>query len=141
MSATLPFPPQSPAQSPALSAAQVSLSTSPAPLLDLLPPEERVRLSPLLTRVLLANADVLYWRNQRIEHVYFPIDAVGSLIAQSEDGEIVEAGLVGREGVVGLPLFLGRESGPQQAVCQVPGEAWRMHAADFCRTVAQPSTA
>ena len=74
---------------------------------------------------------VLYWPDEPITHAYFPIDAVGSLLTLLGAGDTVEAGLVGREGVIGLPLFLGAERTHGRAVCQVAGDAWRLPAAAF----------
>jgi CRP-like cAMP-binding protein len=104
----------------------------------LLPPQEHERVSPLLTRVRLEMSETVIWPDDPIEHVHLPIDAVLSIISHGEDGEMVETGLVGREGTTGLPLFLGSDSVPQRVVCQVPGEGWRMRAADFRREATRP---
>ena len=110
----------------------------PAPLLALLPSEERDRLQSLMRRVTLENAQTLVWPNGPIESVHFPIDAVVSAVAHGEGGESVEAGLIGCEGVAGLPLFLRQRTSSLQLQCQVPGEAWRMRAEDFIRESAAP---
>ena len=110
----------------------------PAPLLALLPAEERDRLQSLMRRVPLENAQTLAWPNAPIESVHFPIDAVVSAVAHGEGGESVEAGLIGCEGVAGLPLFLRQRTSSLQLQCQVPGEAWRMRAEDFVRESAAP---
>jgi CRP-like cAMP-binding protein len=65
-----------------------------------------------------------------IEHVYFPLTAVFSLVAGVGE-ETVEVGTIGREGMVGLPVFLGSASSPNTAFCQVPGSSLRMRAADL----------
>ena len=105
----------------------------PAPLLDLLPAEVRDRLQSQMRRVSLEIAETLVWPDEPIEAVHFPIDSVVSVITHGEGGESVEAGLVGREGVAGLPLFLRQKTTPHLLVCQVPGQAWRMRADDFVR--------
>ena len=64
----------------------------------------------------------------RMEHIYFPTTAVVSLIYTMEDGATAEMGLVGNEGVVGIALFMGGETTPNQAVAQVAGGALRMKA-------------
>ena len=119
-------------------AAPRRLSTSPAPLLDLLPPAERERLAPLLRRVSLGNGETLAWPHEPFEQVHFPIDAVVSVVSHGHAGEMVETGLIGREGVTAVPLVLGADSAPHQLVCQVPGEAWLMAAADFRREASRP---
>lgn len=100
-------------------------------MLQHLPDDDRRRLQARAERVRLELRQVLYWPDEPIAHVYFPIDAVGSLLTLLGDGVAVEAGLVGREGVVGLPLFLGAERTHGRAVCQVTGDAWRLPAAAF----------
>jgi CRP-like cAMP-binding protein len=64
-------------------------------------------------------------------HVYFPIGVVISLVTSMEDGTAVELATVGREGMVGLPVFLGTGSLPIQAFGQIPGEALRVTAEAF----------
>ena len=75
-------------------------------MLQDLPPDDRRRLEAQATRVPLALNQVLYWPDEPIAHVWFPIDAIGSLLTLLGAGDSVEAGLVGHEGVIGLPLFL-----------------------------------
>ena len=100
-------------------------------MLQQLPEDDRRRLQARGERVHLALRQVLYWPDEPITHVWFPIDAIGSLLTLLGAGDSVEAGLVGREGVLGLPLFLGAESTHGRAVCQVAGDAWRLPAAAF----------
>jgi CRP-like cAMP-binding protein len=100
-------------------------------MLQDLPAEDRRRLEARAERVDLALRQPLYWPDEPITHVWFPIDAIGSLLTLLGASDTVEAGLVGREGVVGLPLFLGAEATHGRAVCQVAGAAWRLPAAAF----------
>ncbi len=100
-------------------------------LLDALPRTEQRLLDSHLERVRLEHGQTLYWPDVPITHVYFPDDrtpSVVSLVSHGAGGEEVEAGLVGREGMAGLPVFLGAEAAPHRALAQVPGEAWRMPA-------------
>ena len=89
------------------------------------------RLQARAQRVHLELRQVLYWPDEPIAYVYFPVDAVGSLLTLLGAGETVEAGLVGHEGVVGVPVFLGTAATHGRAVCQVAGDAWRMPVAAF----------
>ncbi|MDQ3699929.1 MAG: Crp/Fnr family transcriptional regulator [Chloroflexota bacterium] len=100
-------------------------------MLQQLPAEDRRRLLARGERVHLALRQVLFWPDESITHVYFPIDAVGSLLTLLGAGDTVEAGLVGHEGMVGLPVFLGADSTHGRAVCQVAGDAWRLPVAAF----------
>ncbi len=80
---------------------------------------------PHLERVTLQSGPQLYESGQSIQYAYFPESALISLLSVSEDGETVEVGLVGNEGIVGMPIFL--RSGPcpfgqsYKALAQVEG--------------------
>jgi CRP-like cAMP-binding protein len=76
----------------------------------------------------------LYQPGETIAHVYFPTDGVVSLLAGG-----IEAGVVGSEGMVGLPVFLGTDRSTGHCVVQVPLEALRMAADDFRRRVRRDS--
>jgi CRP-like cAMP-binding protein len=98
-------------------------------LLAALPREQRERLP--LERVSMRLKDVIYEPDGPITHVYFPLTGVYSLLVIMSDGLGVEAGTVGNEGMVGMPVFLGAERSPHRAFAQVPGECLRMSAEDF----------
>lgn len=100
-------------------------------LLAALPRAEYRQLQPHLERVRLDQQEVLYRPNEPVPYVYFPISGVVSLVITMDDGATAEVGIVGNEGMLGLSAFLGTESFPCQALCQYPGEAWRMPAAAF----------
>ena len=93
-----------------------------------LPPDERERLVRALRPVTFALGDVVYESGGRLEHVYFPTTAVVSLLFTMEDGSTAEMGMAGREGVVGVALFLGGDTTPNRAVVQVAGGAFRTDA-------------
>ncbi len=73
----------------------------------------------------------LYSPDLPIQHVYFPVNGVVSMLADVEDGQMVEVATVGNEGMIGLPLFLGADATPGTSFSQVPGDAYRMTAAKF----------
>lgn len=104
-------------------------------LLAALPPGERDRLPT--ERVSLGIKHVVYEPNGPIEHVYFPLTGVMSLVIVMSDGLAVEAATVGNEGMVGLAVFLGAETSPHRAFSQIPGEALRATAEDFRAEVAR----
>ena len=97
-------------------------------LLGALPAEDFERLLPHLETVTLEVKDFLYETDRPIEYVYFPIDCVTSTIATMRDGRTVEVGTIGKEGMDGLPVFLGAQTAPLASFCQVPGDAARMTA-------------
>jgi CRP-like cAMP-binding protein len=78
-----------------------------------------------LELVLLQSGVVLYEPEQTIEYVYFPNDALISIVSLSSEGATVEIGLIGHEGMVGLPAVLGGVT-PYRAVVQMGGWAFRM---------------
>jgi CRP-like cAMP-binding protein len=98
-------------------------------LLANLPEADFERLLPNLELVGLALKEALYDANRPIRHVHFVLCGVVSLVTTLEGGAIVETGLVGNEGMVGLPAFLGAMTSPVTAFCQVPGLALRIDAA------------
>ncbi len=95
-------------------------------LLDALPEGELKRLGPDLEAITLGVKEVLIEPDRPIQHVWFPVDSVCSVVATMADGQVVEVGTIGNEGMVGLPLFLGRDTVPLGTFCQVPGEAVKM---------------
>jgi CRP-like cAMP-binding protein len=65
------------------------------------------------------------------QYVYFPLSAVISVLAKMREGVAVEIATVGREGMVGLEVFLGGEQTPASAYCQIAGRAARIGADAF----------
>lgn len=100
-------------------------------LLAALPRAEYERLIPGLEPVRLTFRDVLYQPGEPIRHVYFPNDCLVSLLAVVEDRTVLEVGLVGSDGMVGIPLALGIGVSPIRALVQGSGTALRMESARF----------
>ena len=92
-------------------------------LLAVLPNAEFERLAPHLLQVKLSRSTVLYDAGDEVRRAYFLQCGVVSLISISGDDESIEAGLVGREGMVGIPGVLRYRRAAFRAVVQVPGEA------------------
>ena len=98
-------------------------------ILSSLPADERERVEGKLERVPLELRRVLFEPNQPIHDVWFPVDAVVSIVGVMDDGSAIETATVGCEGMVGVPVFLGAGQMAGQAFAQVSGDAWRMSAA------------
>ncbi len=82
-----------------------------------------------LESVQLPLGEILLKANQKIESVYFPTQGVVSLISTMQDGSTTEIGLIGKEGMVGTPQFLGDGVlGSSSAEVQVKGAALRIDA-------------
>ena len=98
-------------------------------LLAALPPAEWLRWQPQLELVELKLGQVLYESGGVMYHVYFPTNAIVSLLYVMEDGASAEIAVVGHEGVVGVSIFMGGESTPSRAVVQSAGWGFRLRSA------------
>src|SRR5260370_36192387 len=95
-------------------------------ILSALPAEEYKRLLPNLRLVTLEYKQVLYEPNNPIRYVYFPNDGVICLLSTVIKRTAVEIGLLGNEGMLGIPIFLGTNSTPHLAMVQAWGSAMRL---------------
>ena len=95
-------------------------------LLAALPDAEWQRWLPQLECVEMPLGQVLYESGSTLSHVYFPTTAIVSLLYVMENGSSAEIAVVGREGVVGVSLFMGGESTPSRAVVQSAGHGFRL---------------
>jgi len=84
-----------------------------------------------LERVVLEFGHVLYEPGDATRHVYFPNDSLVSLLVVVERSAGLEVGMIGKEGMVGIPLALGNPSSPVRALVQGGGSAMRMSGARF----------
>jgi len=98
-------------------------------ILGALPNDEFALLEPHLQAVSLPRDTVLEGPDTPIEHVYFPVAGVASMVAMGLDGESVDTTMVGREGMTGLPVFLGTGQMPVQCMVQVPLTGFQLPAA------------
>lgn len=92
---------------------------------------EYQRLLPKLEHVALKRGEIVYRADQEIEEVYFPEDAVVAMIDTTDDRRTVEVGVIGREGIVGINIFLGGVVTPDKAIVQLPGGAFKMKSKDL----------
>jgi len=114
-------------------------------LSEIAPPENKLlaalsakcyqRLLPDLEIVEFPLGEILYHPKQPIKYVYFPRRAAISMVNIFEDGSMVEVGVIGREGMVGIALLSGDDVSPHQAIVQIADGAWRMKAGVFKREI------
>jgi CRP-like cAMP-binding protein len=93
--------------------------------------ESRSGLMKHLTPAALTLGDVLYEPRAMIGFIYFPVDCLISLLSPQQGHLPLEVAVVGREGMVGLPLALGVHTSLVRAVVQGSGSALRMTAQAF----------
>lgn len=98
-------------------------------LLAALPVADWLRWQPQLTWVDMPAGHVLYQAGVPAQHAYFPVTAIVSLVTLTTAGSSAEFALVGREGVVGVSLFMGDGSTPGEGMVVSAGEGYRVPAA------------
>ena len=105
------------------SAANVLLAAVPRPAYR--------RMGTGLKRVDLSYGQVLYEPTAAIRYVYFPLDCLVSLLTAVDKTRTLEVGMVGNEGMVGMPMVFGISVSAVRALVQGDGTALRMTASRF----------
>lgn len=95
-------------------------------LLYALPASVQQRIFPHLHLVKFPLGKVLYESGDILNEVYFPIDAIVSLLYVMEDGASAEIAVVGKEGLTGVAIFMGGGSTPSRAIVQSAGFAYKL---------------
>ena len=88
-------------------------------------------LEPRLEFVTLGLRKNLETPNRRIDAVYFPEAGFASVVAVQSSGKEVEVGLIGREGMTGLPIVFGDNRSPHATYIQAPGTGKCMPATEL----------
>ena len=96
-----------------------------------IPPRTYKRLAAQLQPVTLKYHQVLYEPGGPIEYVYFPINCLISLLTSVDKRRSLEVGMVGNEGMAGMPFILGMGVSGVRALVQGGGSALRMASAPF----------
>ena len=92
-------------------------------------------LAPHLESVTLELRKMLEKPNKSIEAVYFPETGFASVVAIQRDGKEVEVGLIGREGMTGLPIVLGNHRSPHAIYIQAAGKGHCIPAGELRRAI------
>ena len=79
-------------------------------------------------------------RRRAIEHVYFPESGFLSVVSDGENGDLVEIGMVGFEGMSGVPLLLGTDRSPNDTMVQNEGKGVRISATELSKAMRQSET-
>src|SRR5205085_12419993 len=95
-------------------------------ILATLPPEDYERLAPHLEQVELPIGKVIQEAEEKIKYVYFPERSMLSLVSHTPEGESVEVGIVGFEGMANISSVLGVDKAPHELLVQIPNGAMRL---------------
>lgn len=105
-------------------------------LIALLPRADRKRLLAVCEPVEMTMTKTLFEPGKRTRYVYFPTEGYVSLLSSVDEGSIVEVGMVGREGMLGIHVVLGSARAQVVALIQREGQAWRVPVSAFKRELA-----
>lgn len=105
-------------------------------LLQVMPPEPRAWIGARLVAEDCALGSLITRPVTVPTRVWFPDDAIASFV-NHVDGGPVEVGTVGREGLVGIEVFLDTPSSPNEVLWQSPGRAWSLPAEDLREAIAR----
>jgi len=100
-------------------------------------------LEPHLAAVDLPLRKQLEVSRRPIEHVYFPDSGILSVVANGDNKQNIEVGVIGREGMTGLAIVMGTDRTPHQTFVQSAGRGWRIGSGDLreaireCRSLHQ----
>lgn len=97
-------------------------------LLSSLSAKERKRLEPHLLPVVLRQNQTLADAEEPVETVYFLEEGICSVVANLENGNTVEVGIIGRDSFVGLPVVLGTGSSVNRSFMQIGGSGYSIKA-------------
>lgn len=98
-------------------------------ILAALPHEEFARLLVHLTSVHLDKGEIIYLTGDDIQYVYFLVSGLVSFLSTTETGSTIEVGMVGNEGIVGLPVILRNRITPYEVTVQFAAEGFKISAA------------
>jgi CRP-like cAMP-binding protein len=118
----------------------VSQSTIRNQILSRLSTADFALVAPHLDAVELPVPRQLERANKAIEQVYFPDRGFASVVANGHGGRNVEVGMIGREGMTGIPIVLGADRSSNETFMQLAGGGWRLAAADLRRAMEQNTT-
>ena len=91
-----------------------------------IPDEEYDIVGPHLEYLSLPHCLSLHEPNRMVEYAYFPNRGLVSLVVETEDGKTVEVGVVGNEGIAGIPSSVGLKKSPLREVVQIAGDGFRI---------------
>ena len=109
-------------------------------ILASLPKAEIARLSPHLSPLPLPAGKTLLAPGEEISYCYFPESGLASVVVAMSDGNTVETGIVGNEGLIGIPVLLGTRSMPMRTFMQIAGSGFKIKAQRLSDEYEKPGT-
>jgi CRP-like cAMP-binding protein len=100
-------------------------------LLAALPPDELGLVEKVAVRYRATLREVIFERDEPLDRVLFPLTAMGSIVTEMSDGTSIEAITVGREGMIGMPVFHGLTRNRSRTICQIGGDYAVISATNF----------
>ena len=123
-----------------MSAATASSNHYKNRILASLPKAEIGRLAPYLSPLDLQVGETLLGPGEDITHAYFLESGLASVVVAMADGSTVEAGIIGNDGVIGIPALLGTKSMPSHTYIQIAGVGYRIPAQRLSEEFERPGT-
>jgi CRP-like cAMP-binding protein len=108
--------------------------------LNAMPPDDLAQLQPNLKKCSMVAGTVLHAQGHAIEHVYFPVSGLISLLTVMRTGEQIETAMIGRNGVVGASIGCDGAQSTAQATVQIGGLAWQLQASRFLEMYQESAT-
>ena len=127
-------------RAPACSTGKPAMAHSTNLILEALPASERQTLSPLLRPDTLRQHEILFESRQLMERIYFPFDAVVSLVVTLTSGEAIETAMVGHDGIVGAAAAVNGRVSLNRGVVEIAGVCLSCEAHALRRVLPQCST-
>ena len=106
-------------------------------LLNTIPRAEFLKVVPSLKTIEMKRRELVWQAGGQIPFVYFPETAMVSVVSTMANGSTAEVGVIGRDGMTGIPVLLGARVSPCEAFVQVPGEVLRMPTQVFQRMLSR----
>jgi CRP-like cAMP-binding protein len=106
-------------------------------LLSRLAPSDWALLAPHLETVALRERQVIEVPHKPIAHAYFLEIGVASVVAVDSEDHRIEVGVIGYEGITGVPLIMGDSRAQHSTYMQIPGSGHRIAAEQLRAAIAQ----
>ncbi len=97
-------------------------------------------LAPHMEQISLKERQVVEVPGKPITHVHFIEIGVVSVVAVNAEDHRIEVGVIGNEGMTGVPLVMGDTRAQHSAYMQIAGNGWRIPAAAFTEALKESAT-